>query len=376
MIWAVTMPTWGLSMEQGTLVGWQIAEGGPTAPGLELVEIETSKITNTLEAQQAGVLRRQLAKAGETIACGDLIGIIASEGVSEGEIDAFVAGFTRPRAAMPGAADAAASVPALFVELPSGLRLRYLTRGDRGSVVVFLHGFGGDSNTWLFNQPDIAQHHTTFAFDLPGHGGSTKHVNSGSLAELAGSIGSALDNLRLERIDLVGHSLGAAVALALCELRPARIASVSLIAPFAFGSRANQVFICEFASAQRSRDVQRCLALLFANPRAIRRDMVEAVVQYKRLDGVTHALGKIATSVLRQSAPVEISSALKTLANRMLVIRGRHDNIVSEGQDPPGARVEILTNSGHMPHMEEPERVNALLLEHFAKAGLAGAGVR
>jgi pimeloyl-ACP methyl ester carboxylesterase len=104
--------------------------------------------------------------------------------------------------------------------------------------------------------------------------------------------------------------------------------------------------------------------------------MVEAVVQYKRLDGVTDTLGKIATSVLRQPAPVEISSALKTLAERMLVIRGIHDNIVSEGQEPLGARVETLINSGHMPHMEEPERVNALLLEHFAKADVAGAGVQ
>jgi pimeloyl-ACP methyl ester carboxylesterase len=60
----------------------------------------------------------------------------------------------------------------------------------------------------------------------------------------------------------------------------------------------------------------------------------------------------------------------------MLVIRGIHDNIVSAGEEPPGARVETLIDSGHMPHMEEPERVNALLLEHFAKAGFAAAGVR
>jgi pyruvate dehydrogenase E2 component (dihydrolipoamide acetyltransferase) len=376
MIWAVTMPTWGLSMEEGTIIGWRVAEGGSTVPGLELVEIETSKIANTLEAQQAGVLRRQLAKPGETVACGELIGIIASEGVSEPEIDAFVAGFARPRDSTSRAADAASSGPASFVELPSGARLRYVTRGDQGSIVVFLHGFGGDSNTWLFNQPEIAQRHTTFAFDLPGHGGSTKHVNTGSLAELAGSIESALDKLGLERIDLVGHSLGAAVGLALCEMRQARIASVSLIAPFAFGSHANQVFVSEFASAQRSRDVQRCLALLFANPTAVRRDMVEAVVQYKRLDGVTDTLEKIATAILRQPAPAETSPALQAVADRMLVIRGAHDNIVSEGRGPLGAKEEILVNSGHMPHMEEPERVNALLLEHFAKSDVAGAGVR
>ncbi len=65
MIWAITMPTWGLSMQEGTIVGWRVAEGSPTAAGAELVEIETSKIANSLEAREAGVLRRQLVKAGQ-----------------------------------------------------------------------------------------------------------------------------------------------------------------------------------------------------------------------------------------------------------------------------------------------------------------------
>ena len=49
MIWAVTMPTWGLSMEEGTVVGWLVDEGMRTAMGAELVEIETTKIANSLE---------------------------------------------------------------------------------------------------------------------------------------------------------------------------------------------------------------------------------------------------------------------------------------------------------------------------------------
>jgi pyruvate dehydrogenase E2 component (dihydrolipoamide acetyltransferase) len=63
MIWAVTMPTWGLSMAEGTVVGWLVNEGMRTAIGAELVEIETTKIANSLEAQQEGVLRRQLARS-------------------------------------------------------------------------------------------------------------------------------------------------------------------------------------------------------------------------------------------------------------------------------------------------------------------------
>ena len=51
------MPTWGLSMEEGTIVGWRIVEGSPTVAGVELVEIETSKIANCLEAREAELLR-------------------------------------------------------------------------------------------------------------------------------------------------------------------------------------------------------------------------------------------------------------------------------------------------------------------------------
>src|SRR5712671_2701512 len=130
MIWAITMPTWGLSMEEGTIVGWRVAEGSPTVAGVELLEIETSKIANSLEARAAGVLRRQLAKPGQTVACGDLIGIIATHEVSESAIDAFVAKFPRPRPAASQAGENASSDPSLLLELPSGRQLRCVMRGQ------------------------------------------------------------------------------------------------------------------------------------------------------------------------------------------------------------------------------------------------------
>jgi pyruvate dehydrogenase E2 component (dihydrolipoamide acetyltransferase) len=245
--------------------------------------------------------------------------------------------------------------------------------GELGSAVVFLHGFGGDSDTWLFNQGRIAERHRTFAFDLPGHGASTKRVERGSIQELANSVRYGLDRLELKRIHLVGHSMGAAVALTIYEEQPDRIASLSLIAPFAFGSFVNQRYISDFISAQRSRDLQRCLALVFADPKAVRREMVEAVARYKRLDGVTDALESIAASSLRKPASREISTTLRTLMGRLLVLRGTHDNIVSSGAVPEGARLVTLELSGHMPHMEEPGQVNELLLNHFANADLEGA---
>jgi pyruvate dehydrogenase E2 component (dihydrolipoamide acetyltransferase) len=372
VIWAIIMPSWGLSMEEGTLVDWQVNEGARVAIGDELVEIETSKISNRLEAPHEGVLRRQVAKSRQTIPCGDLIGIIATEEVSETAIDAFIAQFPRPLRTVSSAGEKAVSDSISKVELPSGDWLQCESLGKHGSAVVLIHGFGGDSKTWLFNQARLAERHRTHAFDLPGHGGSSRCVKHGSIQELAHSVAYALDNLKLDRIHLVGHSMGAAIALALCERQPETIASVSLVAPFAFGGRANQRYLSDFISAQRSRDVQRCLAMLFTDPKAVRRDMVEEVLRHKRLDGVTETLEKIATCVLREPAP---DPDLKIPTNRMLVLRGMHDNIISDVTVPAGVRLETLTRSGHMPQMEEPDSVNVLLLEHFANADGAGAQV-
>ena len=79
--------------------------------------------------------------------------------------------------------------------------------------MVLIHGFGGDLNNWLFTQPGLAETHRVIAFDLPGHGGSSKDVGAGDLAALSRIISAFLDVLDIPKAHLVGHSLGGGVAL-------------------------------------------------------------------------------------------------------------------------------------------------------------------
>jgi pyruvate dehydrogenase E2 component (dihydrolipoamide acetyltransferase) len=87
----ITIPKWGIEMEHGTISEWRVTIGATIAKGDELVDIETDKIVNSFEATHDGVLVRIIAQEGEELDVGALIGVMASEMVSDEEVDAFIA---------------------------------------------------------------------------------------------------------------------------------------------------------------------------------------------------------------------------------------------------------------------------------------------
>jgi pyruvate dehydrogenase E2 component (dihydrolipoamide acetyltransferase) len=90
---AVTMPKWGIEMTEGTITGWRVREGARIERGAEILDVETEKIVNAVEAPASGVLRRVTAGEGETCAVGALIGVIADEQASDADIARFVESF-------------------------------------------------------------------------------------------------------------------------------------------------------------------------------------------------------------------------------------------------------------------------------------------
>lgn len=346
-------------MEEGTLVAWHVAEGAEVAAGEQILEIETAKIANAVEATHAGILRRRLAMAGQSYPCGALLGVIADANVPDEQIAAFVA--ERAQAKRQVGAQSNTPVPQMLAV--RGRQIRFLHQGAGGGLpVLLIHGFAGDLNNWLFVQPSLSEKRSTYAVDLPGHGGSSKDLNDiNSLNDVAELLVAFLDQLGIEKVHLVAHSLGGAVALALARKYDKRVASLVLLSPAGLGISPVPEFIEGLIAARSRRDMTSVLKMLLAHEGQVSRDMVNDMLKFKRLDGAEPALRKFAGFLREENRSA--AQALQDISAPVHVIWGAHDRVVPRGTNelPNGIRLSVLEGVGHMPHIERNSQVVELI---------------
>ena len=354
-------------MQEGKVVHWWKAAGEKIGEGEDLLDVETSKITNTVESPGTGTLRRILAAADQTVPVGALLAVIADPTTPDAEIDRFVDEW---QTNFVSETEAIAQEPALQLRMldVTGRLLRIGITANHGVPTVLLHGFGADLSNWLFNVDALAAVAPVIAIDLPGHGASAKDVGDASLATLAESVVGALDALNVSRANLVGHSLGAAVALRIALDQPTRIGTLTLIAPAGLpGSRVSDEFLTGFVEAERRQQLKPVLEMLVAEPGLVSRNMVDDVLKSKRLDGAQEALTKLRDRILGGD---DFRALQAHVANwpSALVIAGRKDIVVtglSEDALPSSWRLAWVENAGHMPHVERAADVNRLILERI-----------
>ncbi len=367
----VKMPKWGLAMQEGAIVEWWKAEGAAVSEGEDLVDIETSKITNVCESPTAGVLRRIVAQPGETLPIGALIGVVADADATDAEVDAFIADYQASY--VPPEVDAESiEILRLSTVEAAGRAIRVGRAGEgEGAPVVLIHGYSGDLNNWLFNLEPLIALGPVIALDLPGHGGSAKDVGDGSLKTLADTVAAVLDALGVAEAHLVGHSLGAAVAARLAIDHTGIARSLTLIAPAGLSSTGvSEEFLSGVIDAQRARDLKPVMEMLLADPAMVTKDMVEDVLKFKRVDGVEEALMALRDRMVEGADAAALRHDLGAIPSA-LIIASRTDLIVGEVDEsllPPGFTVAWIEGAGHMPHLEKSAEVNALIADAIKAA--------
>lgn len=262
-----------------------------------------------------------------------------------------------------------------------GVRSFYLEAGTPGTPpVVFLHGLGATSASFLPMTWELARDHHVFAVDLPGFGESDKPVRTLDPPYFARWLVAWLDAVGLERVHLVGNSMGGRVALEVALIAPHRVDRVVLLAPslawrrYRAAARFVRILRPELAALPMlalHRMVISVLRSMFSRPERVADAAMNAAAdEFIRIFGTPR--GRIAFFHALRAIYLEdphgtrgFWDRLPDLAPPALFIFGENDWLVPRAflrhvrRALPAAEWELFEDCGHVPQFELPARTNA-----------------
>jgi pyruvate dehydrogenase E2 component (dihydrolipoamide acetyltransferase) len=260
--------------------------------------------------------------------------------------------------------DAASADVGNFEFTADGRRVYCVTQGAGDEVFILIPGYAADHTTWLLTQPALAAWGKVYAPDLPGAGLSSLDVGKGDIAFFAGIVGALIDHAGIARAHLVGHSMGASIAVAVATADPRRVSALTLIAPGGIDPWINMPFISGFPLVRDIPEARAMMEMLVANPRMISPEMLRLVVAYTTTPGVSEALETIARATFPGHQVYLYKDWLAGLGVPSRIIWGAEDRIVHPIATgfPPQIPVHVIPKAGHLVHLEQAPAVNRLIL--------------
>ena len=264
-----------------------------------------------------------------------------------------------------------------YAELP-GVRLHYEEVGA-GPPLVLLHGIGASRSDWEYNVPAFARHYRVITPDLRGFGQSERSGNYG-VATFAGDIWALLEQLQVSRFNLIGHSMGGAVALQMAVDRPERIerlVAADTLPSFqtnTFGKRilfAYRYLMMGVFGPQRLSSA--VAAKLFPGPNQ------QALRDRATAGGMANDR-TVYLETLRQLLGWNVLERLERLTMPVLVLAAEHDYFPVQDAEAfakalRDARLKIFAGMHHALPLEAPQAFNTAVLR-FLSGQPAGRAVK
>lgn len=254
------------------------------------------------------------------------------------------------------------------------LHTRFWAEGEGKLPVILLHGLGGFVESWLSCFPALAKHHQVYALDLPGHGRTDKPAErSYRLVEFAHFVKGFLAAVGLERVCLVGHSLGGAIAAQFTLLFPSLVEKLVLVSSgglgpeLGLGLRLQALpLLGEILSLPVRPWMERGAHMLVHDPACLTPELIELGYRIVTLPGAARAHLQALRANVNAAGQLPsqygpIVQGLPSIAIPALVIWGRQDQLVPvehaqvAAQRLPHVQVRILENCGHIPMLEQPQ---------------------
>jgi pyruvate dehydrogenase E2 component (dihydrolipoamide acetyltransferase) len=249
-------------------------------------------------------------------------------------------------------------------------RIHVITVGD-GPPLVLLHGLGGSLMTWQGIADAASRRNRVFLVDLPGHGASSAPDPDDcdySPAALARAVADTLAAVCDQPAVVAGHSLGGAVATLVTNASPHLVDRLVLIDPAGAGDEVDPELM-QLIEADATEAASRELLELFFHDHGLVTST--GVAEHSRMlaqPGVHAAVRAAARGTFDGARQrLDVRDELAEIDVPVLVIWGADDRVFpvdqarALGRVAPHAEVRVVEEAGHVPHLEQPDEVVALI---------------
>jgi pimeloyl-ACP methyl ester carboxylesterase len=277
----------------------------------------------------------------------------------------------------PAAAPAAVAPPAgtradgaadmRIVLSPDNVHIEYHLYGRGDPAVILIHGWAADANYWSGQIEALAARYTVAAVNLAGHGASGSNRTDWSIQNYAQDVAAVARDVPNSQLVLVGHSMGAAVALAATPLiGPRVIGVVTVEALRSVGEPPLSDAQIERRLAPFSADFigeTRRLVTESLFPRDANATLVKKVAYDMSLEPP-----RVAIASMRSLLSFDLAALLPTIHVPVYAINSdlAPTDAARIRRVLPGFTLDVLRHSSHFPMLEAPARFNPLLLKDIA----------
>ncbi len=275
-----------------------------------------------------------------------------------------------------------------FIEI-DGRKLNYVALGDPGKpVLMYVHGIMGTWRNWIFNLLPFADRYRVIAVDLPGFGLSEMPAGEFTLERYADTLKTLIGKLGIDKVTLIGNSMGGQVSAIFAKKTPELLNRVILVDAAGFSTSTQRMrklapyakyveWIFKVGPGIRKLIAyNRWLAALFTKivlwkPMKVSGELMLILLAGIGKPGFVPALQTITnTPIDKFPGDVEVDT---------VIIWGRNDWLIPKSDAfrfarmIPHAKLELMDDVGHIPMFETPDRFNALIEQYAPPARSAAA---
>lgn len=272
-----------------------------------------------------------------------------------------------------------------------------VSRYPSQAPMLFIHGFGASIDHWRHNLNFFALERFTYALDLVGFGGSEKIELEFQIDFWVEQVFNFWATLIGEPVILVGNSIGSLVCMACAAKYPEMSQALVLInlpdttlreqmipqkiRPFV--TKIEQTFTAPillkplFLLLRTPKVIRSWVGIAYHNRDAVSDELVEMLCEPARDRGAADTFVALFRSMPKSTFGPSAKATLPMLKTPILLLWGECDRMISpklaQQFVPYNSRIqlELLSNTGHCPHDESPEKVNQVIQDWMIEHGLS-----